>query len=81
MLVFPTSAGSSYNNNVDQFHSAAKSVAASTGVPFLSLYEHYGAFNSTFSARLFDGVVHPNAALYAEVAGLMKSAIDKMVAA
>ena len=81
LLVFPTPAGGSYNTGVADFNTAAKNLAASNGIPFLSLYEYYGLFTSTFGARLFDGAVHPKADLYAEIAGLYRTMINAMVAA
>jgi len=81
LMLFPTPSGGNYNNNVSAFNDAAKSVASAAGVPFFSLWEYYGPWTSTFGARQADGVVHPNTALYAEIAGLVKSAIDSMIAA
>ena len=81
LMLFPTPSGGNYNNNVSAFNDAAKSVASAAGVPFFSLWEYYGPWTSAFGARQADGVVHPNTALYAEIAGLVKSAIDSMVAA
>lgn len=82
LWVFPSIAGGNYSANVTAYHPAAKSAAASLGVPFLSLYEYYGpTFTSAIQARTFDGIVHPKAEYSAEQTGLWKQAIDLMVAA
>ena len=81
LLIFPTPASGNYNNNVSAFDAAAQSLAASNGIPYFSLYQYYGPWTSAFGTRQFDGIVHPKAALYAEIAGLEQQALNLMLAA
>jgi lysophospholipase L1-like esterase len=84
LLVFPhpivPNAGTSFTQQ--QYHDAAKALAVSNGISFLSLYEYFGgaAGVSAVSARTHDGV-HPHDDLYADIATAMKQAIDLMRAA
>lgn len=82
LLVFPSPAGGSYYSNASAFHDAAKSLAASEGIAFLSLYDHYGStFTPTIQARTFDGIVHQKAEYAAEQAGLIRQAFNRMLSA
>ncbi|RYF03713.1 MAG: hypothetical protein EOO77_30645, partial [Oxalobacteraceae bacterium] len=80
LLLFPHPAGGNYNQNVAGYHAAAKQLAADNGVAFFSLYEYLGgAFTTSLGNRMFDGIVHPNAELYAEIGARITDAIKLMV--
>ncbi len=78
LLLFPTPAGGTYNDQVMAYRDAAAAVAAEKTVAFFSLYDHYGPFDAAMAARMFDGQVHPGAALLAEIADRIRQALQRM---
>ena len=76
LLVFPYPAAAPYNTNVASYLAAAASVASSSGVSFMSLYDYYSGIVDT--SRFSDALVHGKAIFYAEVAGVLKQAITAM---
>ena len=76
LLVFPYPAAAPYNTNVASYLVAAAGVASSSGVSFMSLYDHYSGIVDT--SRFSDSLVHGKPAFYAEVAGVLKQAIMAM---
>lgn len=78
LLVFPPPAAGNYNRDVALYRDAAAGVAAIAGVAFLSLYDYYGPFSTVIAARMADGLVHPDAAFAADIAGVIGQALRRM---
>ncbi|WP_425228633.1 SGNH/GDSL hydrolase family protein [Sphingomonas sp.] len=81
LLVFPHPAGSQFAINPAAYRDAAAAQAAASGVAFLSLFDYFGgAFTPALQARMADGLVHGDAAFYAEVGEVYRQCIAVMAA-
>lgn len=82
LLVFPHPAGSQFAVNATAYRDAAADIAATRGVAFLSLFDHFGGvFTPALQARMADGLVHGDAAFYAEIGELYRRCIAVMATA
>lgn len=83
LLVAPHPAADSFASLATQaaMRDAAAAVAADSNVAFLSLFDHFGGtFDAGLAGRMSDGVVHGDAAFYAEIGSLYGRCMRVMAA-
>ena len=79
LIVMPYPVGSSTDASQQAMNTAAKNMAASANIPLLSLLDYYGPYTSTIGVRSQGDGVHWID--YSEPTGLVKQALDAMLAA
>lgn len=81
LLVSPHPASTGFASVAAQtgLRDAAKQLAITNSVAYMDFYSYFGSFTPELQARMFDGLVHGKADLYAEEAQVLRRCIQAMI--